>query len=271
MKDTLHQVDVCFVIDTTSSMNPFIQAAKKQLLSALERLSKLGGIDLYTAVVEYRDHPPQENSFITQIYQLTGNIGETQKAVNKLQAVGGGDGPEAVYQGLHDACQKVEWRTHSCRYIILIGDAPPHAFPFWLEGINLAVPSRRNMGGDHWPSACPSGLDPHKVAAAAEEKNITIHAVLMGNYAAAREAFSLISLSTGGTFAQTGAADEAVQNILSVVRSELENLALDRKILDLTKKESSLDSELLAAQASCSRIQAASSLARLGRRGFLVH
>jgi hypothetical protein len=45
-----------------------------------------------------------------------------------FQAAGGGDGPESVNQGLHDAVHGMSWSrdTEAYRAIFLVGDAPPH-------------------------------------------------------------------------------------------------------------------------------------------------
>ena len=134
---SLNDVDLCFVVDTTGSMGSFIQAAQRQLLDTIKQLSTYSNIDLQVGLVEYRDHPPQDTSFVTRIYPLTANLQEMQKCINKLKADGGGDAPEAVYSGVWDACEKIKWRPHSCRFILLVGDAPPHGFSKWLQEMSL--------------------------------------------------------------------------------------------------------------------------------------
>ena len=37
---------------------------------------------------------------------------------------GGGDFPESVYDGIHEAFQEGFWKSNSKRIVILIGDAP---------------------------------------------------------------------------------------------------------------------------------------------------
>ena len=44
-----------------------------------------------------------------------------------IDAVGGGDIPEAVTQALRDARKTLAWRSGAQRVVIIIGDAPPHA------------------------------------------------------------------------------------------------------------------------------------------------
>ena len=50
-----------------------------------------------------------------------------QKYIAALSPSGGGDAPEAVFDGLRAAGVQA-WRTHSRRTAILIGAAPPHGF-----------------------------------------------------------------------------------------------------------------------------------------------
>ena len=48
------------------------------------------------ALVSYRDHPPQDTSFITKTFEFTNSISVMQSYVQTMSAAGGGDGPEAV-------------------------------------------------------------------------------------------------------------------------------------------------------------------------------
>lgn len=70
---------------------------------------------------------------MTQIKDFT-DATDVIDYVNKLNASGGGDEPEAVHDGLIDACQKLNWvelpGTPMLRYIFHIADAPPHGKEF---------------------------------------------------------------------------------------------------------------------------------------------
>jgi hypothetical protein len=128
MGDALNHVDLYFVVDTTGSMQPFISAAQAALLDTVEALGARSGVEIQVGLVEFRDHPPQEMSFVTRHYPLTADLGEMRKVINGLRADGGGDPPEAVYDGVQEAAVLTEWRVHSCRFILLVGDAPPHGY-----------------------------------------------------------------------------------------------------------------------------------------------
>ncbi len=131
--DPLSRVDLCFVVDTTGSMVPFIEAAQRTLLDAIQRLSTHSAVNLRIGLVAYRDHPPQDRSYVTRVHPLTDDRRQVQKVIGKLRARGGGDEPEAVYRGLFDAAMQMPWRAHSSRYVMLVGDAPPHGFAAWYR------------------------------------------------------------------------------------------------------------------------------------------
>lgn len=250
---SLNQVDICFVIDTTGSMGPFLASAQAELVRLMEGLGATAGLDMQFALVEYRDHPPQEQSFITRCTPLTSDRKALQKAIDALKAGGGGDAPEAVYRGVHDGCLETRWRQHSSRYLILVGDAPPHGL---------------GMRGDHWPNACPSGLDTREVTAIAEETRATLFALVIGASPYTVTAFTDLARGTGGKCYQVGAANEVLAKLVDILSEEFSHLELDRQVLARVQELGSLDPAALACD-GFSRFQAAGALARLGKRRLL--
>ncbi|MCL1475649.1 vWA domain-containing protein [Argonema antarcticum] len=270
MTKALNCVDLCFVVDTTGSMGSFIEAAKQQLLDTISLLKADSGIDLEVGLVEYRDHPPQDNSFVTRVYPLTANLKEMQKAINQLKADGGGDGPEAVYSGVRDACVQMQWRPYSCRFILLVGDAPPHGFAKWLQEM-LPTQQRGGRGGngDGWPNGCPSGLNVQSIAAAAENQRVTVHALCMGGDAFTMQAFGAIATATGGQSAAASSAKDVISKMVAMLKDEFRDLEFDRQVLETVLNLGNLDSTQVADTLACPRLQAAAAIARLGKRGFL--
>lgn len=285
----LYRVDLCVVVDTTGSMGGFIAEAKKRLIQTIESLSKQSNIDLHVGLVEYRDHPPQDKTFVTQVTNLTSNIKNIQSAIDKLKADGGGDAPEAVYQGLANACNQLNWREHSLRYIILVGDAPPHAFATWFsqygpppefqdEKETVAAPRGRRRVGvdpfrgyvDAWQTNCPSGHNIQSITALCEKKGIVIHALCVGAAIGAQESFSALAMATGGSFRMLAHVNEAIQAISAVLSAEFANVVFDADVLRVSQELHSDDSAVISEKLQCPRLKVASSLARLGRRGFLT-
>lgn len=253
-RDGLNHVDLCFVVDTTGSMGPFIQAAQRHLLDTIEALRD-GGIDLHVGLVEYRDHPPQENTFITRVGSgLTADLKAMRKAIRALAANGGGDAPEAVFDGVDAASARMQWRPHSCRFILLVGDAPPHGA--------LAHEGK----GD----PCPCGRTAHSVTAAAEERRVTVHALCMVGDAFTTAAFERLAGGTGGQCVPAVRADKVVETIREMLAREFRDLELDARTLEAARGEAGLDVDALARTLDRPRLQIAASLARLGKRGFLT-
>ena len=269
MSKPLNHVDLCFVIDTTGSMGSFIQEAKQQLLNTIGILSADSNIDLQVGLVQYRDHPPQDDSFITRFYPLTPHLQQMQKRINKLAPQGGGDGPEAVYRGVYDACTQMKWRPHSCRFILLVGDAPPHGFAAWLRTAAPGKKGRRGNSGDAWPQGCPSGLNVESVTAVAENWQVTVHGLCMSTSQLALEAFRAIATGTGGQCAWVTEAQDVISKMVAILGEEFRDLEFDGEVLAAAQTLQNLDSGEIAESMRCPRLQVAGAIARLGKRGFL--
>lgn len=58
----------------------------------------------------YRDHPPIEKTYTTKYKDLDSDLA-ISLYIDKLNAGGGGgDGPEAVMDGLSESIHKISWR-----------------------------------------------------------------------------------------------------------------------------------------------------------------
>jgi len=95
------------------------------------------------------------------VHDFTAKISEMRDWLQQCQAYGGGDGPEAVADGL-DAVLRLSWRSESTKICILIADAPPHGL---------------DPSGDGFPNGCPNGLDPVQIVREMAEKHITLYSV----------------------------------------------------------------------------------------------
>ena len=133
--ETLNIIDyrICFVIDGTGSMSHDIVGARRSVEQLISEYQTKGHFCEF-AVVIYRDHCDGEN--ILDKFPIGCNFTNDHLSVqgflDKLRVFGGGDGPEAVLDGLATAINnftlvdnpKIESK------IIHIFDAPPHGnFP----------------------------------------------------------------------------------------------------------------------------------------------
>ena len=118
-------VDVVFVFDATGSMGDelrYLQAEMKDVISRANEAT--GGLSIRTGAVVYRDH---SDEYLTRISRLTDDIKTTQAFIDKQQANGGGDYPEAVPEALMAALNSAGWDPLArARIAFLILDAPCH-------------------------------------------------------------------------------------------------------------------------------------------------
>jgi hypothetical protein len=162
-KNSIRFLDIVFVIDSTGSMNPFIEEVKSKVIDIIKKIesAEIGPLVNFGIVV-YGDHPPQD-TIVTKSFQLTNDHERILRNVQSLPRTGGGDYPEAVVDGLSHGID-MQWREGSHRVLVLIGDAPPHGF--------TSDPS-----DDCFPSGCPCGRDPIQEAKRARDSAIIIHSV----------------------------------------------------------------------------------------------
>ena len=119
-------VEAVFVLDTTGSMGGLIQAAKDKIWSIASTLAAAQPAPIVRmGLVAYRD---RGDDYVTRVVDLSPNLDSLQTELYKLEAQGGGDGPESVNQALGDAVKRIGWSRDSATYrvIFLVGDAPPH-------------------------------------------------------------------------------------------------------------------------------------------------
>lgn len=127
-KRTPH-IDLAFCIDTTGSMQGELDAVKSK---TKEIVAQLGGSKptpvIRVGVVAFRD---RGDEYVTKVFPFTEDIDKVVKDIQKLQADGGGDAPEAVNQALHSAVHDLAWSANkkTVKQLFLIGDAGPNQYP----------------------------------------------------------------------------------------------------------------------------------------------
>lgn len=115
-------VDLAIVLDCTASMS----GALAQAQGGIDDLMVFAGevVDsLRVALVAYRD---RRDEFETRAWDFTPDILVARRNLWSLNAAGGGDQPEAVYDALRLAYGQLAWRAGSTGVVVLVGDAPPH-------------------------------------------------------------------------------------------------------------------------------------------------
>ncbi|CAG8542953.1 7096_t:CDS:2, partial [Dentiscutata heterogama] len=153
-------VDLCFVLDCTNSMDEHIAAAKDHILRVSNYVKNFNSdVKLWFGFCGYRDHCDGRNRL--QILDFTNSHEEFKLYITKVKAKGGKDIPEDVLGGLNAAITSMTWKNGT-RVLIHIGDAPPHGRRF-------------NKEMDEYPKGDPYGLTAEKVFEKMQSKNILYH------------------------------------------------------------------------------------------------
>jgi hypothetical protein len=175
---------------------------------------------LRLGLVTFRDHPPQDESFVTRVVPLTENIEEIREGVERMRASGGGDGPEAVTDGLMELLN-LDWHPGSTRLVVMVGDAPPHG-----------VEPR----GDGFPEGCPCGRHWYTQAEGCREMNIVVHTVGcrgIRSFHGAEAVFKSVAKRTGGLYLPLENAALLIDLVSGLADRELDRRRLEGYVREL--------------------------------------
>lgn len=225
------ELDLVFVVDNTGSMGPWIRSAQDNVQRIIREIVREESSDVRFALVSYRDHPPQDRTFVTQTHDFTSNVSDMQLWVDEMKANGGGDGPEAVAAAMYDALH-LNYRPNSTKIAVVIADAPPHG---------LGCP------GDGFPNGCPLGHDPLEIARSLAGKGVTLYSVICGNFEG-QAFFQGIAEMTGGQYVPISSAHLLASVIVGGAQEEisLEKLMQDAQKTVQAEENAALDDDELA-------------------------
>lgn len=204
------KLDLVFTMDCTGSMGSYIQSAKQNIELIARRLADAKGYDLRFGLVAYRDHPPQDQTFVTKSFPFTSHVQEMQQRLSTLRAQGGGDGPEAVAAALRTT-RLMNWRDDATKVVIFIADAPPHGL---------------GEDGDGFPDGAPDGVDPLVELDEISKSGICIYTVgcqpALSGYRFAVDFFVGVAERTNGQAVSLGSASALADVILGSAIEEVE-------------------------------------------------
>jgi len=120
-------VDIVFVVDTTGSMEPYIEGVKLKITEFADALSAQG-TDFRLGLVDFKDLILSE-PMVT--YPFTNDVGRFRSYAQAMHDNfgGGGDYPESSLEAIMKAAENsgaLKYRDEAERMLILITDAPPH-------------------------------------------------------------------------------------------------------------------------------------------------
>ncbi|MEW8507260.1 MAG: vWA domain-containing protein [Candidatus Thiodiazotropha sp.] len=147
---------VVFVIDSTLSMDPYIDRTREAVRKIYNTITEedLTG-DVSFGLIAFRDNPqavPQLD-YLTQTYV---NLQQGQDAdgffnqVTSLKAatVSSLDFNEDSYAGVNEAIAGIDWKGQDARYVILVTDAGPREAGDPLSGTGMSSASLRQLAQD---------------------------------------------------------------------------------------------------------------------------
>lgn len=155
--DVSDAVDVMFVFDATGSMGDELRYLQAEMRDVIARAKDAtGGLDIRTGAVVYRDHHYDE--YLTRISRLTDDISVTQQFIDRQEANGGGDYPEAVPEALMAALNSGGFNSNArARIVFLVLDAPCHQDSATIALLHEQILNAAAMGVRIVPVVC-SGL-----------------------------------------------------------------------------------------------------------------
>ncbi|KAJ7600798.1 hypothetical protein C8J56DRAFT_911318 [Mycena floridula] len=222
IEDGRKMLDLCFLQDCTGSQGSYISSATKNIEQICAHIFESGKLqskeDLRVGLVAFRDHPPQDHTYIVKNFGFTSDISQVHKDLSGLYASGGGDGPEAVTAALVEAVN-MDWRERASKMVVLIADAPPHGIGEY---------------GDGFDDGSPDGHDPLQVARLMANRGITLFFVAcepaLSGYQYATDFYKAITNITSGLMLPLTTADLLTH---AIVGSVLENLDMERLVREV--------------------------------------
>eukprot|EP00004_Rigifila_ramosa_P011172 TRINITY_DN2363_c0_g1_i1.p1 TRINITY_DN2363_c0_g1~~TRINITY_DN2363_c0_g1_i1.p1 ORF type:complete len:386 (-),score=92.79 TRINITY_DN2363_c0_g1_i1:29-1099(-) len=220
------ELDIVFACDCTGSMGAYIEQCKQKIRDISEEIMSVEKCNLQFALVAYRDHPPQEQTYITQVHQFTPSVSQMKRYVDTMSAAGGGDGPEAVSAALGDVLA-LPWRKTATKICIFIADAPPHGL---------------GNSGDGFPNGI--GPDPIATTHALAAQGVSFYCVAvepnLGQYEQGRTFFKFLADTTGGRYITLGSAHLLPKLIVGGV---IEQLSMDKLLSEVEEERQRMEAE----------------------------
>ena len=150
-------IDIAFIVDATGSMSDEIDFLKADLTNIITTVqNNHTEANIRTAALFYRD---EGDEYVTKANNFTSDLSQTVAFIQKQNADGGGDFPEAVHTALEAGLQELSWREESSiRLAFMLLDAPPHKRKDVIESLQFSIPRYASHGIRIIPVAA-SGID----------------------------------------------------------------------------------------------------------------
>jgi Mg-chelatase subunit ChlD len=213
---TPSQLDVVFIMDSTGSMSPYIENVRTNIKRFVDEITLNSASDVHLGLIEYRDHPPQDHTFVVRTHDFTPSVSIMKSWLDSADAHGGGDKPEAVADALYEAT-KLSWRPIAVKIGVLIADAPPH-------GLSPTEDSS-------FPDGCPKGHDPIELTRELIKIGVTMYTVgCEPPIVPYKDFFMGLAYVTGGQYIPLSDPQRLIDAIIGGAREEISLKAFTKDV-----------------------------------------
>jgi hypothetical protein len=195
MLDSSIRVKICFLMDCTASMQPWIKSAAQHIRTIIYEMErKYTNSEFEVGFIGYRDYGDEEQ-FVIHNFTTSEKI---ERFIDQVAAKGGFDQAEDVAWALDKVRTAIDWHNSDIRLVYHIADSPAHGLRYHDEKIT-----------DRFPGGDPDGLDPTEPLAWISDNrmyytfvritNTTEKMIRIFSNVYNEDRFNVINLSTRGT------------------------------------------------------------------------
>jgi len=155
-----YRAAIVFVIDTTVSMQPYIEQTREIMRGIYDQIDSAGLSDRVAyGLVGFRDNTSAAPGleYVSRVFaDLTGSGAEFLRQVANVRAASASSEGfnEDPYAGIERALDEIDWSNHFARYVVLITDAGPRlgGDPLSTTGLTTAAlrDRLRELGVSAW-------------------------------------------------------------------------------------------------------------------------
>ena len=144
-----YRAGIVFVIDTTVSMQPYIERTLELVRDVYQEIAEAGLTDRVAyGLVAFRDNVSAAPGldYVTRVYSNLTDDPETflsQVAGVRATTASSRDFNEDAYAGVAEAIESIDWTGYFARYVVLITDAGPRLMDDPLSGAGLSTSQLR--------------------------------------------------------------------------------------------------------------------------------
>ncbi|WP_078121563.1 vWA domain-containing protein [Thiosocius teredinicola] len=154
--DSDYRAGLVFAIDSTLSMDPYINRTREAVMKIYDALGDAGLVgNVNFGLVAFRDsnEAVPELEYLARTYvtlEQGRNPGTFIEQVNELSAakVSSQDFQEDAYAGIKEALDRMNWSSQTARYLVLVTDAGPRAGSDPLSSTGMDAAALRQLARD---------------------------------------------------------------------------------------------------------------------------